>query len=106
MAVGEASAKTFAFVIHELTTNSLKHGLLSSDVGKIYVVCISHEEVVVVTWTERGGPPIKVPIEFNGFGRKLVRQSFSSQLRGEIEYDWAAEGLVVTMRTNKSRISE
>ena len=106
MAVGEASATTLALVIHELATNSLKYGSLSSDVGTLDVSCISHEGDVVVTWTERGGPPVKAPVESNGFGSKLVRRSFSSQLRGEIEYDWAAEGLVVTMRTNISCLSE
>ena len=41
MAVGESSATTFALVIHELATNSLKYGSLSSDVGTLDVSCIS-----------------------------------------------------------------
>lgn len=49
---------------------------------------------------------MKAPTEFAGFGNKLVRRSIAGHLRGGIEYDWAPEGLVVTLRMNKLCLSE
>ncbi len=38
-AIGEGAATSQALVIHELATNSLKHGALSSDAGLLDLAC-------------------------------------------------------------------
>jgi two-component sensor histidine kinase len=53
--VGESTATTLALVLHELATNSLKYGALSSATGTLDVACASEETDVVVIWTEQGG---------------------------------------------------
>lgn len=95
--VGEAAATTLALVIHELATNSLKYGALSSDDGTLDVACDSPGEKLVIVWTERGGPAVKPPEGSNGFGSKLVSRSVSGQLGGSIAYDWQPTGIVVTL---------
>ena len=57
MGVGEQAATTLALVVHELATNSLKYGALSSPSGALDISCAPHDTEVVVVWTERGGPP-------------------------------------------------
>jgi len=104
MAVGEASATTLALVIHELATNSLKYGALSSDAGTLDVSSGSQENDVVVVWTERGGPPVTTPSGQGGFGSKLINRALSMQLGGSISCDWAAEGVVVTLRMNRASL--
>lgn len=104
MAVGEASATTLALVIHELATNSLKYGALSSDAGTLDVSSGSQEDDVVVVWTERGGPPVMTPTGQGGFGSKLINRAMSVQLGGSISCDWAAEGVVVTLRMNRASL--
>ncbi len=104
MAVGEAAATTLALVIHELATNALKYGALSSDEGTLDVSSSSHEDEVVVVWTERGGPPVASPTGQGGFGSKLINRAMSAQLGGTLSCDWAAEGVVVTIRMDRSSL--
>src|SRR5215218_9582817 len=75
MGVGEASATTLALVIHELATNSLKYGALSSECGTLDVSGTGDDtEDVVIIWTERGGPSVVAPAEA-GYGSELVTRS-------------------------------
>ena len=105
MGVGEESATTLAMIIHELATNSLKYGALSSQTGTLDVSSSGHEdEDVVVVWTERGGPPVSCPTGPGGFGSKLINRAMSTQLHGTITCDWAAEGVVVTLTMNRKRL--
>jgi len=104
MSVGERSSTTLALVIHELATNSAKYGSLSAPSGMVDVSCNADEDHVVVTWAERGGPPV-VAAQPEGFGTKLVRRSMSEQLEGTIEFNWCEEGLVVTLQMSKARLA-
>jgi len=105
MNVGEASSTALALVIHELATNSAKYGALSLPTGTLDVSCNASDDEVVVTWTERGGPPIAAPARLEGFGSKLVHRSMSTQLSGAIAFDWSEEGVVVTLRMSKARLA-
>lgn len=105
MGVGEASATTIAMVIHELATNSLKYGALSSPTGIFDVSCTLSDRDIEIVWTERGGPPVSVPEEGkSGFGSKLVARSMTTQLGGSIERQWLQEGVVVTIKIAKDRL--
>jgi len=105
MGVGEASATTLAMVVHELATNSLKYGALSSPNGTLDVSCALPNDEIVIVWTERGGPLVTAPTGDGGFGSKLVMRSMSSQLGGSIDRQWLEEGVVVTIRINKERLA-
>src|ERR1700722_2164255 len=74
IAVGEQAATTLALVVHELATNSLKHGALSSPSGALDISCAPHDTEVVVVWTERGGPPVTAPADDAGYGSKLLNR--------------------------------
>jgi two-component sensor histidine kinase len=105
MSVGEASSTTLALVIHELATNSAKYGALSVASGTLDVSCNANDDDVVVTWTERGGPPVVAPAKLEGFGSQLVHRSMAAQLGGVIAFDWSQEGLVATLRMSKDRLT-
>ena len=104
MGVGEASATTLALIIHELATNSLKYGALSSETGTLDVSSSGHDDDVIVKWTESGGPPVTSPTGQGGFGSKLINRAMSTQLGGTITCDWAEDGVVVTLKMNRSRL--
>ncbi|KAB0265152.1 histidine kinase [Microvirga brassicacearum] len=106
MGVGDSAATTIALVVHELATNSLKYGALSVETGTLDVSCTFDGSDVVLAWTERGGPPVSEPTGPAGFGSRLVNRSIAGQLAGSLAYDWSAEGLVVTLRMDKSRLSK
>jgi len=105
MGVGEASATTLAMVVHELATNSLKYGALSSPNGTLDVSCTLPDTEIVIVWTERGGPPVEKPEGVGGFGSKLVTRSMSTQLGGSIDRQWLREGVVATIKISKERLS-
>jgi two-component sensor histidine kinase len=104
MVVGETATTTLALIVHELATNSLKYGALSTDAGLVDVSCSARDEAVTVIWTERGGPPVHAASTPAGYGSKLVERSITGALRGSIHYDWAPEGLVVSLRMDPERL--
>jgi two-component sensor histidine kinase len=105
MGVGEASATTLAMVVHELATNSLKYGALSSTSGTLDVSCALPDSEIAIVWTERGGPPVSIPEGAGGFGSKLITRSMTTQLGGSIDRQWLPEGVVVTIRIDKDRLA-
>jgi two-component sensor histidine kinase len=106
MAVGELAATTLALVVHELATNSLKYGALSSPSGALDISCAPHDTEVVVVWTERGGPPVTAPTDGGGYGSKLLNRGVTIQLGGSIACDWSSEGVIVTLRMTKVRLEK
>ncbi|CAN7600976.1 PAS domain-containing protein [Phenylobacterium sp. LjRoot225] len=105
LGIGEGTATTLAMVIHELATNSVKHGALSVNEGTLDVSGACDETHLTVTWAEDGGPPVAAVPEMRGFGSKMIARSMSQQFDGGLTYDWQASGLVVTLRMLKSRIA-
>lgn len=105
MGVGERTAETLALVIHELATNSLKHGALSIEEGTLDVSSTADDLDLCLVWAEDGGPAISEPPDMRGFGSKLVARSISEQLNGEMTYEWQPSGLVATLRLRKDRLA-
>ncbi len=105
MGVGQKAATALALIIHELATNAMKYGALSSPTGTLDVASVTEPEHIVLTWLERGGPPVEAPIGPAGFGSQLVKRSIAGQLGGSIDYNWSEGGLIVTLRIKRSRLA-
>jgi len=105
MGIGEAAATNLALVLHELATNSVKHGALSCEAGLLDVACLIEGEEAVMVWTERGGPKVASPGAETGFGSKLLDRIMTRQFAGKVEYDWHAEGLVATLRIQSRKLA-
>lgn len=103
--VGEASSTALALVIHELATNSAKYGALSVASGLLDVTCTEDEGEVVIVWTERGGPAVAAPDKPPGYGSRMIARTLSAQLGGAIAMNWSREGVIATLRLNKSRLA-
>ena len=84
---------TLALVVHELITNSAKHGALSSGKGQ---VIITLKEVargdLQMNWREQGGPGVSKPTR-RGFGSAIIENSIPYDLGGEAKIEYAATGL-------------
>ena len=105
MGVGDRAATTLAMVVHELATNSVKHGALSAEAGSLNISSHSEDDDLVVVWAETGGPEPKGEPEMRGFGSKLIARSVASQFQGALDYDWQPSGLVATLRMRKDRMA-
>jgi two-component sensor histidine kinase len=102
--VGEKSATALALVVHELATNSIKYGALSSTKGTIEIKCSAESGEVEIVWTESGGPRTSKPSGQSGFGTKLVVSSLSDQLGGTISASWPPTGAIITLKMSEARL--
>lgn len=98
LGISEAAATNLALVIHELATNALKYGALSSDGGLLDVAGSFDGDETILVWTERAGPPVTPPQTACGFGSKLLERIVTRQFAGAVEYQWLTEGLIATIR--------
>lgn len=83
---------SFALVLHELATNSIKYGALKSPTGIVTIrwqVTPTSPREFAFTWTERGGPPSSSP-GAEGFGSRLIRATLSGF--GHVETHYPREG--------------
>ncbi len=97
LAVDDKSATPIALVIHELATNAMKYGALSSPTGRILIETSQSELACNVSWQENGGPGISGKPAKNGFGTQLSTVSVNSHLGGTIERNWQPGGLLVSI---------
>lgn len=104
MGVGEMAASTLAMVVHELATNSVKHGALSAAEGTLDVSGRTEDDDVHLIWSESGGPEVCGAPEMGGFGSRMILRSVSSQFGGSLVYDWQPSGLVATLTMRKDRM--
>ncbi|CAN5137440.1 hypothetical protein BH09PSE3_BH09PSE3_15440 [soil metagenome] len=103
--VGERAATTLALVVHELATNSLKYGALSSADGSLDLSQCMEKDGFVLRWVERGGPAVVPPTGPGGFGSSLVQRSITTQLGGSIDYDWSSDGVVIVLQIDPDRLA-
>jgi PAS domain S-box-containing protein len=67
-----------ALMLHELGTNSIKYGALSTAGGWVTVNWSVTDDKLQLRWVERGGPPFSAPVA-RGFGTTLIEQSAKSE---------------------------
>ena len=89
------AAQGISMTLHELATNAAKYGALSVPGGQVQLRWSRHDGCINFCWTERGGPPVKVPSR-RGVGTKVMESMIQAQLKGAIAFDWRDEGLVCT----------
>jgi two-component sensor histidine kinase len=106
MGIGAAAATNLALVLHELATNSVKHGALSAQAGLLDVACLVEGEEAVIVWTERGGPEVAPPSAETGFGSKLLSRIVNSHFQGEVNYTWPPEGLIAKIKIPKASLAQ
>jgi two-component sensor histidine kinase len=82
--------------LHELTTNAVRHGALSTPAGRVEVTwdlrTVEGVRKVHIDWRERGGPPVRTPKQ-EGFGSALLRTVVPSQANAEVQVEFDPEGL-------------
>jgi PAS domain S-box-containing protein len=93
------AAQPFGLVVHELATNSLKYGALSSPSGYLTLRWQVRGQEVVLEWIEQGGPEVTQPPTRVGLGSLLIEANAGAQLAGRFERRWLREGLhgILTM---------
>jgi PAS domain S-box-containing protein len=88
------AAQTIAITLHELATNAAKYGALSVPDGRVHVAWSGIDKAhLILRWTETGGPLVTPPTR-KGFGTRVMERMIREQLKGKMQFEWRADGLV------------
>lgn len=92
------SALALAMALHELATNAVKYGSLSSAEGHVRIGWTVDRDQgrFDLVWHEQDGPPVVQPTR-QGFGLRLVGRSLAGELGGEVRLDFRPDGLRCTI---------
>jgi PAS domain S-box-containing protein len=104
--IGAGAVTSMALLLHELATNAVKHGALSSPAGRVDLCCSVEQDELRLRWQERGGPPVDGPATSEGFGSVLAHRTVTGQFGGRIDRDWRPEGLIVHLSLPLERVAE
>lgn len=98
--LGPQAAQNFSLAVHELATNAVKYGALSTPGGEIRiswtVIKNGRENVLKFQWKEQGGPMVVAP-QHQGFGSSLLKSTLSG-----VFFDYAPDGFGCTLELKLS----
>lgn len=99
-----ATVQTLALALHELATNAVKYGALSSPNGHLHVgwqIVRADEQQrrLFIDWRETG---VNMPAESaqprgGGYGRELIERALPYQLGAQTSYEFEADGVHCTI---------
>ncbi len=96
------AALAFAMALHELCTNAVKYGALSTPEGIVgigWLVTTPKDgsgSQFRFQWIETGGPPVKAP-QRSGFGSRMIERALASALEAQVVVEYPVSGLICTV---------
>jgi two-component sensor histidine kinase len=93
------AAQNLGMVFHELGSNAVKHGSLSTPNGVVHVewrVDNATPPMLTLRWKESGGPAVSVPTS-RGFGTIIIEKLIPQSLNGEAHMSWNEGGFSWTL---------
>ncbi|MFN3585400.1 PAS domain S-box protein [Phenylobacterium sp.] len=95
-------ALAVSMALHELATNAVKYGALSTREGRIAVEwrLAPERDTVELEWVEAGGPPVEPPsaARRTGFGSRLLTQGLAAELSAPADLDYRPDGVACRLR--------
>jgi PAS domain S-box-containing protein len=101
-------AQSLGMALHELTTNAIKFGALSNNLGSVTVTWglranESGQTIFELTWAEQGGPEVEPPVR-RGFGATVIEAIPKYELQASVIVDRAQSGLQWRLSCNAERV--
>jgi two-component system CheB/CheR fusion protein len=98
--ISPKSALALSMALHELGTNALKYGALSTKAGHVSILWTVTKPVpdqrLLMSWVETGGPSVAPPKK-RGFGTRMIERGLAQDLGGQVILDFAETGIVCTI---------
>jgi PAS domain S-box-containing protein len=98
--LGPRAALSFALVLHEMATNAVKYGGLSTPAGSVAILWgltgPSENPRLRFQWREQGGPAVTPPSR-RGFGSRLIESSFHKEPGDEIALSYLPDGVTLVL---------
>jgi len=91
--LGPKSAVALSMAVHELCTNAIKYGALSTEAGHVDIDWGVADGRFRWSWRERGGAPV-APRKRSGFGTRMIEGALAAQLSAKVVIDFQPEGIV------------
>ena len=96
--ISAKAAQAIGLALHELATNSMKYGALSTSKGKVSIDWEFHQtgdepQRIRLKWEEHDGPPVKPPTR-KGFGHFVIDRMATQSLNAKVDIDVRPEGLI------------
>ena len=90
------AAQSLGLALHELATNAVQFGALSSPAGRVSITWVWHHDrapaAIEILWAESGGPEVSTP-EQRGFGTLVVERNLARSLEAEVDLTFGSEGV-------------
>ncbi|MFN3520938.1 MAG: HWE histidine kinase domain-containing protein [Phenylobacterium sp.] len=100
------AANAVSLALHELATNALKYGALSTDQGRVDVRWGRLDNGgFELLWVESGGPTVQPP-DHRGFGSTLLDQVTGRELNGSTTLEYLPGGVRVRLRAAPTAVVE
>jgi PAS domain S-box-containing protein len=91
--ISAKTAVSLSLVLHELATNAVKYGALSTTAGRLQVTWRrSGANRLVLEWCEADGPPVEPPTH-QGFGARFIAGAIGGELGGRVEHEFLKDGV-------------
>ena len=95
--------QNMSLILHELLTNALKHGALSTPQGRVSVRVDWAASVLNLTWRERGGPSAAAEQAGSGFGSRILG-TFAKSFCRKVNASYTEDGLCYTLEIDSDEI--
>jgi two-component sensor histidine kinase len=90
-------ATGLGLLFHELATNAVKHGALSTPNGYVQISWAVEPTFARLTWREEGGPSVATSPSRKGFGTRLIEVALVPQ-GGRVQRRFEPSGVVCELR--------
>ncbi|HEY0920366.1 sensor histidine kinase [Devosia sp.] len=87
-------------IVHELLTNAMKFGALSTPQGHVDIAWrreAGPRPLLNLSWRESGGPAVRPPVEA-GFGTRLIQRSLDKIVDSRVRIEYPASGVEVRVK--------
>lgn len=99
--LGEQTGGPMALALHELATNAIKYGALSTPQGRVTLNWRlepdPHGRRVEIIWQESGGPECVAP-KHAGFGTRVIKFAASHETSNTVVINYLPKGLQCCIR--------
>jgi len=104
--INPRAAETYGLALHELATNAVKYGALSTPDGWVELTFALDPDAGTYrfSWREQGGPSVNPP-ERSGFGVCVLTRTAPQSIEGESSLEFPPDGLTYSLSAPLSQVA-
>lgn len=94
-----------SLAVYELLTNSVKHGALGMETGRVHLSTSCSDGLSSIRWEEVGGSRTSPgELAATGFGSFLLRRSIAQELDAQVDYYSTGKRIIFEMRSRQLQV--